>query len=215
MGDIRINLGCGLNAAEGWVNIDKSPSMALDRLPGAKPILRHIGVLKDGHMAKWPVNVTRHDITKGLPFEDGEVEAIYSSHALEHVYLDEAQAILRECRRVIRPDGILRLALPDAEELARRLLESGDGREFNEQLLAQPLSRPRLKTRMVELFGAHIHRWQPTRGLIRELLAEAGFHEVTEHAFLEGSLPGLSAVEHRSESIFMEAKSHSAHRPAG
>lgn len=214
MEGIRVNLGCGLNAANGWVNIDKSPSMALDRLPGAKRVLHQIGVLRDEHMAKWPANVRRHDITKGLPFHDAAVETIYSSHTLEHVYLDEAQAILRECRRVLRPDGMLRLALPDAEELARRLLETGDGRQFNEQLMAQPLSRPKLKSRVMGAFGAHIHRWQPTRGLIRDLLTEVGFAEVTEHAFLEGRLPGLTTVEHRRESIFMEARC-SAHRPHG
>jgi SAM-dependent methyltransferase len=200
---MRVNLGCGLNAPDGWVNIDRSPSIALTRLH-IKPVLRRLG-FAGPHLAEWPSNIRRHDMTKGLPFADGSVQAIYSSHALEHVYLNEAQAVLRECFRVLRPDAIVRLALPDSEAMVRALLDGGGGLRFNEDLAMHPLARPRLRAQLLRAVGAGIHRWQPTRDLVVDLLSQAGFEQIKEHGFCEGSLPDIQAVEHRDGSLFIEA----------
>jgi SAM-dependent methyltransferase len=200
-----LNLGCGLNAAPGWVNIDRSPSLILDRVPGAKRALNSVVGLQPGHLVTWPEGIRRLDITKGLPFKGGSVHAIYSSHMLEHLYLSDAQRVLEECRRVLAVGGILRLALPDSDALARRLVEGGSGRTFNEQLYAYPLARPNWRGRAVRAVGASIHHWQPTRDLVYAMLREAGFQNVTERAFREGTLPDILAVEHREESMFWEA----------
>ena len=205
MEEIRLNLGCGPNAPLGWVNIDRSPSMILDSVPGAKWALHHVIGLHPGHLVKWPRGIRRHDVTKGLPFADGSVSAIYSSHTLEHLYLDDAERVLRECRRVLSAGGILRLALPDSRLLARCLVDGGSGLEFNKGLNAQPLVRPSLRSRLIALTGANVHRWQPTADLVRNLLQDAGFHGITELTFQNGALPDLATVEHRMESMFIEA----------
>jgi hypothetical protein len=66
MTDLRLNLGCGLNAVESWKNLDRSPNFPLDRMPVAKRVLRRLGVLSDAHMTAWPRNVTRFDIRRRL-----------------------------------------------------------------------------------------------------------------------------------------------------
>ena len=73
--------------------------------------------------------------------------------------------------------GVVRLALPDSELLARRLLDGGRGLEFNEGLNAQPLVRPRLRARLLAFAGGNVHRWQPTRDLVRDLLSLLGSQE--------------------------------------
>jgi hypothetical protein len=200
-----INLGCGLNAAPGWENIDRSPSIVIERIPGAKRAIHRLVGLEPGHLAPWPKGIRRHDLTTGLPFEGGSVRAVYSSHTLEHLYLDDAQRLLEECRRVLEQRGVLRLALPDSDRLARRLVDGGSGRAFNEGLLAHPLVRPGWRGRVFRVVGASIHRWQPTRDLVYAMLGEAGFQDVTERSFREGTLPDLTSVEHREESMFFEA----------
>jgi predicted SAM-dependent methyltransferase len=205
MTDLRLNLGCGTNAPDGWTNIDRSPSMVLDRLPGVKPVLHRLGILQVEHLTRWPASIVRHDMTKRLPFPDMSASAIYSSHALEHIYLNEAQAVLVECYRVLKRDGILRLALPDAEQFARELIETSDGETFNAEMRAHPLTRPTAKGRVIGLFGASVHRWQPTRSVVWGLLHNAGFRQVEERQFLEGRMPRLSDVEHRERSMFVEA----------
>ena len=205
MKEIRLNLGCGPYAPRGWVNIDRSPSMVLDAIPGAKWALHRTVGLQPGHRVTWPRGIRRHDVTKGLPFPDRSVSAIYSSHALEHLYLDDAKGLLRECHRVLSRGCILRLALPDSTLLARRLVEGGTGLDFNIGLNAQPLERPRLRGSLLAVAGASVHRWQPTSDLVRDLLADAGFRGITELSYRVGSLPDLASVEHRAESMFVEA----------
>ncbi len=50
-----------------------------------------------------------------LPFADGEVDFVYTEHFFEHLFLDEALALLREIARVLAPGGVLRIASPDAD----------------------------------------------------------------------------------------------------
>ncbi|MGI5146914.1 class I SAM-dependent methyltransferase [Plantactinospora sp. CA-294935] len=209
--DIRLNLGCGLRAPAGWVNIDRSPSLTLARVPGARSLLRRAGVLSKEHMVPWPRSIKQFDVTKPLPYPNSSVSAIYSSHTLEHLYYDQALLLLRECHRTLRPGGMIRLALPDAQVLARRLLSAaGDeaaaaGLEFTKNLLMGPLSRPTRRERVVTRFSSSSHRWQPTPALVHEMLRQAGFPNPQPREYLVGALPGLAEVEHRPDSLFVEA----------
>jgi len=47
------------------------------------------------------------------------VDAVFSSHVLEHLPWHEVPPALAECRRVLRDDGFVVLTLPDAQEIAR------------------------------------------------------------------------------------------------
>jgi SAM-dependent methyltransferase len=62
------------------------------------------------------------DISKKqpLPFEDASVELIYSSHTIEHVATDAVRHLLRECHRVLKPKGGLRITCPDFCKLSTR-----------------------------------------------------------------------------------------------
>ena len=72
---ICVNIGCGVSAPEGWYNIDNSPTIWVSRIPLARRLLR---------TPAWPRNVHRHNVLKGLPFDDESVDCIYSSHTFEH-----------------------------------------------------------------------------------------------------------------------------------
>lgn len=58
----------------------------------------------------------------GLPFKDASVDGCYASHLLEHLPQDGARRLLMECLRVLRSGGVLRLAVPDLEVIAREYL---------------------------------------------------------------------------------------------
>lgn len=212
MGDLRLHIGCGLVAPEAWINIDRSPNVLLDRARPAKHLLRRLGLLERDHMRSWPRNIQRMDVTKGLPFGDGSASAIYSSHMLEHLYLDQAAFVLGECHRVIAPGGIVRLALPDSDLLAQELLAGVDdgfadaGTRFTHGLNDYPAAPPTRRQALRGLFSANVHRWQPTRALIHRLLSDAGFTQISEREYRDGDLPDLDLLEHRAESIFTEAR---------
>jgi predicted SAM-dependent methyltransferase len=52
---------------------------------------------------------------EGLPFADASFAFIYSEHFFEHLFFDEALALLKECHRLLRPNGVLRTIVPDAD----------------------------------------------------------------------------------------------------
>lgn len=58
-----------------------------------------------------------------LPFPDGTVDEIWSSHALEHVALADVDRTLREWFRVLRPGGKATIQVPNLDYAARYWLE--------------------------------------------------------------------------------------------
>jgi len=53
------------------------------------------------------------DVRNGLPFASNSADSIYSTHMFEHFYPDELQLLLRECLRVLKPGGGIRLIVPN------------------------------------------------------------------------------------------------------
>ncbi len=211
---ILLNLGCGTHAPANWQNLDRSPSMLLDRIPRVKGGLRLVGVISPEQASPWPRNIIKADLRAKLPYMDSSVDGIYSSHALEHLYLAEAEGLLNECFRVLKDGGIIRLALPDADLLVN-LRAAGEltGEAFNLRLGMHPAERPKGIHKFTALFGGSLHKWQPTRDLTTALLLKTGFTGVSEQEWLTGLLPDLVSVESRPESFFLEALANHAPQP--
>jgi predicted SAM-dependent methyltransferase len=85
-GPRHLHLGCGTNYLSGFLNIDGNPFNKLDL---------------------WL------DLRSGLPFPSNCVDSIYSTHVFEHFYPDDLQPLLRDCVRVLRPGGGIRLIVPN------------------------------------------------------------------------------------------------------
>ena len=50
-----------------------------------------------------------------LPYNDDSLDFIFSEHFLVHLFLDEAMSLLRECYRVLKPYGVIRTCVSDAD----------------------------------------------------------------------------------------------------
>ena len=57
------------------------------------------------------------DITVRLPFPDGCAKFIFLEHVIEHVTARDAWNFFEDCRRVLEPGGVLRLAFPDVVKI--------------------------------------------------------------------------------------------------
>ena len=64
-------------------------------------------------------------MTDMSPITDASVDAVFSSHNLEHLYPHEVPIALREFRRVLKPDGFALITLPDLQEVARLVASEG------------------------------------------------------------------------------------------
>ena len=57
--------------------------------------------------------------------QDGSVDAVWSSHSLEHLYAHEVPRALGEFYRVLRPNGSALVRVPDLEKAAEFVLQIG------------------------------------------------------------------------------------------
>ncbi|MCX7879301.1 MAG: glycosyltransferase [Ignavibacteria bacterium] len=92
-----VNLGCGNHFHKDWINIDFN---------------------KTGE------NVIQYDLLNGIPFEDNTADVIYHSHLLEHFPKAYAPIFIKECYRVLKPGGIIRVVVPNLEEIVKLYLEN-------------------------------------------------------------------------------------------
>ena len=91
--DLRLNLGCGTQTPDSWVNVDYALGARLGKIPPLRPLLRSIGMF---HI-DWSTSIVIHDLRRPLPWPDAAVAAVYSSHTLEHLTKQAGQRLLRDC----------------------------------------------------------------------------------------------------------------------
>ncbi len=144
-----------------------------------------------------------------IPCATASVEAVYSSHMIEHLDRSEARAFLAEVRRVLHPGGVVRVAAPDLSAIAADYAATGDADGFVAGL-HMGLDRPAglrgwLKWTVV---GPRHHLWMYDGESLARLLRETGFADVT--VMPPGSTrisgPGqLDLRERETESVYVEA----------
>ena len=166
---MKLHLGSGKQHLAGWINIDNQP------LPGVDKVL---------------------DVTLGLPFDD--VAFIFAEHFVEHIAYVDALVLLRECRRALRDDGVLRLSTPNldwvwASHYALNLGES-------EQVKACfDLNRA---------FRGYGHAFLYNERTLAATLHDAGFANVVRCAYGESAHPELRGLERHEQSPDWGTLSH-------
>jgi predicted SAM-dependent methyltransferase len=207
---LKLHLGCGSTVVPGWENIDKSPSA---RVPvPLRSALHRAGVLSEAQAAaSFPRGIVHADVRKPLRYGDGTVAYVYSSHMIEHLARWQALALLRECRRVLGPGGVVRIATPDLSELVEQYRRgqapagATPADSFMEQLLTyRDPPANRLRTVLGRLLTAP-HQWLYDRESLVFLLREAGFPAARVAAYRESGIPDIELLEDRPESLFVEA----------
>lgn len=189
-----IQFGCGLCAPASWRNFDAGPAFWIERnLPFLKPML-----LKRG-FPDYPANIEYGDVTRGLPVAPGTAEAVYCSHVLEHLALDEFRATLRNVFTHLRPGGVFRFVLPDLESLIRNYTTSQDPEAASHFMRDSWLgtdSQGRGASRLLRLlFGRSAHLWMwDEKNMTREL-ADAGFTAIRRAQIGDNPDPHFADVE--------------------
>ncbi len=90
-----LNVGCGSKFHTAWHNVDM-----VSRNP----------------------DVLSYNLFKGIPFPDNTFEVVYQSQVLEHFPKEKALTFLKECYRALQPKGIIRIVVPDLENIATEYL---------------------------------------------------------------------------------------------
>lgn len=143
---MRINLGCGGDIRKGYLNIDVRP----------------LGP-----------SVLQLDLEKQLlaPLPDGCAEEILAKDVIEHISWRRVDDLLRDCFRVLKPEGVLLIQVPDMEAIARKVILN-PGFQYGELKGWRAIS--------FWVYGAqdypeNLHKAGFTIQTLRELLESIGF----------------------------------------
>jgi ubiquinone/menaquinone biosynthesis C-methylase UbiE len=126
-GRAALNLGCGTRMHWSWNNLDSSPYIWLAHHPTIAAMLNKVGVISGERyqrLQKVDPEAVRWHLAKGIPFADNTFDVVYHAHLLEHLEREAAPAFLKECLRVLKKKGIIRIVVPDLEILTNRYHES-------------------------------------------------------------------------------------------
>lgn len=86
----KLQIGAEGNFLKGWLNTDLEPDSS---------------------------EVVFLDATKPFPFENNSFDFIFSEHMIEHISYHQGLFMLRECYRILKPGGKIRIATPSLETL--------------------------------------------------------------------------------------------------
>lgn len=94
-----------------------------------KPLLRlNVGAGACQIEGYVPVEIKAGTDARRLPYADGSVDEVYASHVLEHVPRRQVVPTLREWARVLKPNGIMRVAVPNLRLLSDRMNDMNEER---------------------------------------------------------------------------------------
>lgn len=198
---VKVNLGCGLRCSPDWINIDGS----LTALLGSKRFVFINKILYklagSSHYYSFEAfnkviqtdGLSFFDLRKGVPFRSNYCDVIYCSHFLEHLNKKDGQSFLRECFRVLKPGGILRIIVPDLD-------------------VAFSMYKKNEIEKMQSLFfftsddwDFAAHKFNYNFSYLKGALEEAGFNKVEKMAFQKGKCPDIGYLDvHPEHSLYVE-----------
>jgi predicted SAM-dependent methyltransferase len=171
----KLHLGCGGNRFEGWVNIDADADLS----GGTADII-------------W-------DLTKGIPLEDSSCSLIYSEHMLEHMKVEQGLNLLRECHRVLKPGGVVRVAMPSLDDLIKK---SYEGNWRDQDWLSWPYYQTvQTRAEMLNIsFRSWGHQWLYDGEELHRRIIEAGFANFKDVGWGQSETTELCNLETRVDS---------------
>lgn len=167
----KLQIGAGTNFLRGWLNTDIEPRKDQVYL----------------------------DATAAFPIPQNSFDYVFAEQLIEHLTLTQGQAMLRECHRILRAGGKIRIATPNLTTLARFFTgkNESDHRHLQLQIQATHLSTvptPECEVLNMEMhFFGHSYLYDPDS--LRAVLSAAGFQNVQIADVGLSSDPALSGID--------------------
>jgi len=175
---VKLHSGCGTNYKKGWINLDNNSEHNILKLDLEWDL-------------RWP-----------LPISDNSVDFIYHEHFLEHLTIEEGLKSLSDFRRVLKPGGIMRVAMPDLEWSMKEYFNP-KWRE-NPGLEKWGLAFVQTRAELINIsFRAWGHKHLYDSEELERRLREAGFSKIVFCKHGESQHVCLSQLETREESILI------------
>ncbi len=149
-------------------------------------------------------------ITDLSAIADASVDAIWSSHNLEHVNSFEVPIALAEFRRVLKPSGFVLITVPDIRAIAKYVTYNDLDQTLYQSGVGSITAMDVMFGHQASIANGHhymAHRTGFTSNLLGKVLLNAGFSEVRVHEGRHWDLWALATLPATSASIFQELES--------
>jgi Methyltransferase domain len=190
-----VQYGCGFSAPSQWANFDASLTLRFERLP-------LLGQLRASGRKRFPINVLYGDVVRGLPVAPRSCRAVYCSHVLEHLSLNDFRIALANTRLVLREKGIFRLVLPDLRAAAERYVadqsETAAIGFMTETFLGITDRHRGVRGFLRSWLGNSHHLWMWDFQSLRRELETVGFHGIRPARHGDSEDPMFAVVEEES-----------------
>lgn len=188
-----IHVGCHFTVGPSWENYDASPTLRFEKIP-------LIGRLYTKNERRFPEEVRFGNIVTAPLCEAGTADAVFASHMIEHVPLNDFRTVLRHMHTMLRDGGCLRLVTPDLEFMIDKYANSTDperGHTFiRESTMGLETSTAPLLPRIKRVFGFSPHFWLYDEQTLRIELESAGFQRIRRCSFGDSEIGEFAEVEH-------------------
>lgn len=173
-----LDIGCGANMNEGFVNLDYSWNPKID--------------------VCW--NLTKN----GLPFPDNRFKGVFSEHCFEHIPFEDFKINMKEIYRVLKPGATLRLIMPDGEIYLDIYHKRKNGENIKMPYEDGYISTMH---RINGIFRNHGHQFIYDYNTVELILKDSGFEQIKKEQFNQGQNKQLlrDSAHRKIESLYIEA----------
>lgn len=146
------------------------------------------------------------DATKPFPFSSASFDYVFSEHQMEHVDYTDAANMLRECHRVLRPGGKIRIALPSVDRLLALFAPSPSDLQqkyiaIQSETCYPGAGQPKPCFAINAAFMNWGHRFLYDRLTLESLLQEIGYTNIQFFEVGQSDDPNLNGIEMRTSEI--------------
>lgn len=187
---IKLNLGCGPHTPHGWINVDYWIGARFKKIP----LLGRLGALL--FRENWNSEIVIQNLIRPWKWESSSVDVIYTSHTLEHMWLEDGEFFMREAARVLKPNGLIRVVVPDLKALVNEYLRGGiSSTDFMNRLHCFTHSRnERWYIKILAPYLRYPHRCMYDFESLSALLTQHGFR-ITHSSPSNSDIDDLKAIE--------------------
>lgn len=176
---LKLHIGCGRQYKEGWINIDNNSLDNITKLD------------------------LKYDILKGIPFPNDSVDFIYNEHFFEHITVEEGQNFIKDCMRVLKKGGVLRIAMPDLDECVKAYCNPNGLEDDKEFLTKYGLGFIKTRAERLNVDFRYGHKWLYDWEELERRLKEAGCENIKKCSLRLSEHKELCDLETRDQSTLL------------
>ncbi len=175
----KLQIGAGANPLPGWLATDLYP---------------------ESNLVVWL------DAAKPFPIDDNTFDYVHSEHMIEHIPWHEGIQMLRECRRILKPRGKIRISTPDLKVLLglyedkKTLLTKRYIKWITDKFLGD-ISVYKPSFVINNAFTNYGHRFLYDGELLEMALSKAGFEDIRRYSLWESDDENLRGIEIHAEGL--------------